>query len=416
MSARRPRTDLRAALGRLSRRSTLLGLLVAALGAAALAVVSVSSNGVPLPNRYEFAVDVPGRTPPLKVSDPVRIAGKPAGKIVALTPGPDRVRVRVALDGDAAPLGRDARVRVRVVLGTSLAFLAVEPGDRADPLPSGDVLPGAPVSVGSSLPQALEVFDRETRAAVATNVVATAVAANGRGHAGNAGIADLRALSETAPPQLRAVVRDPSAVRRAVGDAAPVARALSGARADDVAQGISDADVLLSSAARVRHQLRASITRAADAQQRLITMANRFDASGRATVAMLEQAQPALRATVEQAPSGIRAMRAIRSLRQPLDDLAEVAPPTLTALRRSLPRLSHPAGSVQPLLAALVSFAQAVGPYNEDFAVASGFVASTADNQFGGERAVRVSVSVGCHAHVNLRPLPGTAHLDRTPC
>ena len=50
----------------------------------------------------------------------VRIAGKIAGTVTSVQPGPDVLRVNASLSGQYAPLGRGASVHIGVLLGTSL--------------------------------------------------------------------------------------------------------------------------------------------------------------------------------------------------------------------------------------------------------------------------------------------------------
>ncbi|MBJ7328543.1 MAG: hypothetical protein JHC95_01530 [Solirubrobacteraceae bacterium] len=399
----------------LASRPVLLGGLILTLGAMLVGLALVSANGVPGTSGYEFRVDVPGRTPPLKVSDAVRIAGKPAGKIVALAPAADHVRVTISLDSGSAPIGRDARVAVRVVLGTSLAYVTIDPGEVDDPLPSGEVLRSGPVAVGSSLPQALEIFDRETRNSIGAIVTETAAGVQGQGMAMNGGLRDLNALARDGAPLLQAVARE-HALGPLVRDAGPVMRATLGRRPDDIRQGIADLDAVLSATAAVSGDLRKSIENTAALQRRYLQSATDYDATARSATALLDEALPALRSVREIAPDATDALDDVRALRAPIRDLDRITRPSLRRLEAIMPKLVDTAGTAQPMLVTLNRLSQQVGPYLEDLLAAAAGAASASRGTLGGERGLRASISLGCHTNVNPLPAPKSAHLDRKSC
>jgi ABC-type transporter Mla subunit MlaD len=113
----------------LDQRTLLLGFAVVAVGAVIIVFAWLSNNGLPFQSRYPFSVELPGTTPPVASGAQVRVAGKIAGAVTGVEPGPNTLRVNAYLDSSYGPLGRGASIHVGVLLGTTLVYLVVNPGD-----------------------------------------------------------------------------------------------------------------------------------------------------------------------------------------------------------------------------------------------------------------------------------------------
>lgn len=411
----RLRSGLRHRAAGLQQRTLALGLALAAVGVAIVVVAWQSTSGLPFESRYPFTVILPASTPPIDTNDQVRIAGKVAGGVSSVEPQDGRLRVNAYLRGSYAPLGRGASVHVGVLLGTTLVYLIVEPGDYHHPLPAGTVIPNSRVTVSSTLPQALEAFDAATRRALARDITVTGEGWLGRGQETNGALADLRADLRDGIPLLRAVDPAPGMLGRLIAGAAATAQGLEGLRPGDLGQATSgSADFF---------QTLATGNRAGE-------LTARFAAVERQLLATLPQTDPALAqaadsarafdALTRQVAGQLPAFETLFGSGGPLVQgsarLAAASPPVLRSLPPLLQQLRRPALTI-PLIAGYGRrFARAVNAYAAEINSFGQRLAEATSFTLGGVPVLRTTSTIVCSSGRDPYPAPGQAARDRKPC
>jgi hypothetical protein len=402
-------------LAALEQRTLLLGFAVAGVGAVIVAFAWVSTNGVPFEGRYPFTVVVPASTPPIATGAQVRIAGKIAGNVTSVQPSPTTLRVNAYLYSSYAPLGRGTRVHVGVLLGTTLVYLVISPGDDRHPLPAGTVIPESRVTMSSTLPEALETFDAATRAALARNITVTGEGWIGRGQQTNGAIADQRVAYAYGTPLLRAVVPVKGVLARAIAAAASVSHAILGLRPDDNAAGTT--------AAATFWQTLAAGNRAAIATQRFAGVEQQ-----------LRETLPLANQTIGAATSATRALEplALQIVAEDPDFIAlfasgpqlldstrrfnRYAPAVLRGLIPVLGSLREPALALPLIVSYGNAFEQALRAYSTEVNIAARQLAAVTSYTYNGTTALRVTGTLGCAGGRNPYPAPGQAAKDRRAC
>ena len=415
--ALRIRGRLLRAVGRIERHPLLLGLGVAAVGGVIAIIAALSVNGVPFQNRYEFSVHVPGDTPPLKAGDQVRVAGKLAGLVTKVTPGRDSLRADVKLYPQFAPVGRDARVHIGVVLGTSLAYLVLRPGDaRGDPLPEGAEIPAHRVSTNSSLPQALEAFDKRTREAIAHDFDVLGRGAIGQGARANAGLLDLRAVATDGGPILDALTPPGRALSRTIAGAARTTRGLRGQRPDDVAAGTEAAPRALAPLAEHSEALGENFDRAAAAEREALATLPPTQRALDELTAGLADVEPATRAIVAMLADSERLFSADEALRRETRRFGRAAQPLLRQLAPAARALIRPAKQLDASVEPIARVASLFDEYEADFDRLGDSLVKAFSYKRNGVPVLRASGSIGCHRYRTPFPQPGEAFKDRRRC
>jgi phospholipid/cholesterol/gamma-HCH transport system substrate-binding protein len=176
-----------------------LGLAFVAVIAAAIGV----SHLLPRLGPYEVTVPVQNAAGLSPGSD-LMIAGALAGRVESIGLGQGAALVTVSVDAEHAPLHRDAAVSIRPKSLLGERYLALDPGQAADTLPSGATLPATHVTQSTDLEDVVNTFDAPTRAKLQTLVVELGGGVAGRGTELNAGLAagrqdlaDLRGIAAT---------------------------------------------------------------------------------------------------------------------------------------------------------------------------------------------------------------------------
>lgn len=415
----RPPSRLRGRLLRgvavLERRSLALGCVVAALGGMIGLFAWASTGGISFGGHYPFTVILPGTTPPLAGGAQVRVAGKIAGAVSGTEPAPDTLRVNAYLNSGYGPLGRGASIHVGVLLGTTLVYLVVNPGDTRHPLPPGTVIPESRVTLSSSLPQALETFTTATRRALARNLTVIGEGWLGKGAETNTAIADQTLDYEQGTPLLRALIPTPGVLSRVIGASATVAHALDGDRPDDVGA--------LTSGAATFWQTLAAHGRAA-------TAVHRFPGAEQQLLATL----PETDGTIAAATTAARAFEPLAGEVQALDPSFETlfhsapalvdatrrfnahAPAVLHELLSVLRALHEPALALPQLIENGSTFASAIQAYSGDITILATDLAAATSYTYDGHYALRVTGTLGCAGGRDPYPKPGEAEKDSRAC
>jgi ABC-type transporter Mla subunit MlaD len=409
------RTAMHRLLAALERRTLLLGGAVAAVGAVIVVFAWLSTNGVPFQGKYPFTVVLPASTPPVPTGAQVRIAGKVAGSVTSVEPTPTTLRVDAYLYSSYGPLGRGARVHVGVLLGTTLVYLVISPGDYHHPLPSGSTIPESRVTLSSTLPQALETFDAATRAALARNITVTGEGWLGRGQQTNAAIADQRVDYQYGTPLLRAAVPVKGVLARAIAAAATVSHAVLGVRPDDNAAGTTAAATFWRTLATGNRAALATQRFAGAEHQLLATLplANQtLDAATAATGSL----EPLAREIAAQDPDFIALFASGPQLVDATRRFNRYAPRVLRGLIPALDALHEPALAL-PLIVSYGSlFDRALAAYSTELGVAARQLAAVTSYTYNGHTALRVTGTLGCAGGRDPYPAPGQAFKDRRAC
>jgi ABC-type transporter Mla subunit MlaD len=417
MSRTSRRARIAGPIDRLGRRTWLLGLIVVTIGGAITVAAAVSTNGVPVPPGYTFVVQVPRDAPPLKVAAPVRIAGKRAGSVVALRPERDDLLAEVEVDERYAPVGRDARVVVRSAVGTSLTYLVVQPGDARDPIPAGGTLPPRQVEFVSSLPQALETFDAEVRAALQTNLTVPAAGLRGRGEKINRSLGNVRrSVEDGAELAQAAASRPPGTVRESLRNAGTVYGALAGSRPDDLGATISAVARVTAATSRRRTDVARGLRGSAALQAAAPPVLDDLDRTTASATVLFEQAAPLLRSLGAQSGDVQAILEAGPQLSRDVSSLLDLARPALQSFRRSSVVLRRSVVGIEPLLGALADFSAGASPYGAEIETLAVRLLEAGTHKGLDGYVLRVSPGLGCHTSQNPRPAPGKVSEDRRAC
>jgi hypothetical protein len=399
----------------LERRTLLLGGAVAAAGAVIVAFAWLSTNGVPFQGKYPFTVVLPASTPPVPTGAQVRIAGKVAGGVASVEPTPTTLRVNAFLYSSYGPLGRGARVHVGVLLGTTLVYLVISPGDYRYPLPAGSTIPENRVTLSSTLPQALETFDAATRRALARNITVTGEGWVGRGEQTNTAIADQRVDYAYGTPLLRALVPVKGVLARAISAAATVSHAVLGVRPDDVAAGTTAADTFWRTLA-TGNRAGLATRRFAGAERQLLRtlpLANQTLGAATAATGALE---PLAREIAAEDPDFVGLFASGPQLLDAARRFNHYAPRVLRELMPALGALHEPALAL-PLIVSYGSlFDRALAGYSTELNVAARQLAAVTSYTYNGHTALRVTGTLGCAGGRDPYPAPGQAFKDRRAC
>lgn len=414
-AARKPRAAMLRTVGRLEQRTLVLGLLVTALAGLIGLFAWASTGGISFGGRYPFTVILPGTTPPLATGAQVRVAGKIAGAVTGTEPAPNTLRVNAYLNGSYAPLGAGARVHVGVLLGTTLVYLVVSPGDSRRPLPPGTVIPERDVTLSSSLPQALETFNAATRRALARNIAVIGGGWAGRGAQTNTAIADQTLDYRRGTPILRALVPAPGALGAVIADTAQVATALGGERPGDLA-GLTSGAASFWQTLAAHDRAGALVAAVPAAEQQLLQTAAPADGAistaTRAATAFeplataIARLDPGLQALFDSGPALADATRTFNAH----------APAVLKALSTVIPELRGPAESLPVLIPSGNTVADALSAYAGDIDTLARGLAAVTSYSYDGKTALRLTGTIGCVGGRDPYPKPGQAEKDAKAC
>jgi hypothetical protein len=401
-------------VGRLERRTLGLGFAVAGVGALIALFAWVSTNGVPFQGRYPFTVELPGSTPPIAGGAQVRIAGKIAGTVTSVQPSATTLRVNASLASQYAPLGRGASVHVGVLLGTTLVYLVVNPGDYRHPLPAGTVIPASRVTLSSSLPQALETFDAATRKALARNITVTGEGWIGRGLQTNGAIADQRVDYEQGTPLIRAATSGGS-LARLIAAAATVAQGLRGLRPDDNAVGTTAAATFWDTLATGNRAATAT-QRFAGAEQQLLSTLPQADQTIASATDAARAIEPLALQIVAEDPAFQALFASDRTLIDATRRFNRYAPNVLRGLMPVFDALRRPALALPLIIRYGSDLQAALDAYSTELNVLTKRLSQVTGYTFAGGPALRVSGSLACAGGRDAYPAPGQAPKDRRRC
>jgi ABC-type transporter Mla subunit MlaD len=399
----------------LEQRTLALGFGVAAVGAVIAAVAWLSTTGLPFQGSYPFTVVVPASTPPIAKGAEVRIAGKIAGNVTSVQPSPTTLRVNAFLRTSFGPLGRGASIHVGVLLGTTLVYLVVSPGDHHHPLRPGTVIPESRVTMSNTLPQALETFDAATRAALARDITVVGEGWLGRGQQTNSAIADQRVDYTYGTPLLRALVPFRGVLADATAAAASVSRAVLGTRPDDNAAGTTASATFWQTLA-ARNRAAVATQRFGAAEQQLLQTLPAADQTIAAATDATRPLEALAQQIVAEDPDFVALFKSAPALVDSTRRFNRDAPGVLRGLIPTLDALREPALALPLIVGYGAAFGPALDPYASELNTAAARLIAVTSFTYAGKTALRVTGTIGCLGHRDPYPPPGQAQNDTRPC
>jgi virulence factor Mce-like protein len=340
--------------------------LVAAVSTAIVVILVAFAvaiyHGVPWINYKTIYATVP-QTGNLIAHDPVRIAGVRVGQVSGITIQHDG-NVRVALQinpGTKLPLGTTFAVRANGLLGSR--YIQLIPG--TDPthreLAAGTTLHGNANSLTYGVPDALNVFDRQTRGSLGTMVTGLGKGLLGRGPALNQTIHEIASESGAAQ-QLVAGLTGPGRLSHLVPSLESLLIPLDTARYEITA--------LLSPAATSAQPFvdqRAAVQAALDQAPSALAAANAGLANGERLLSAADALSLQARAILPQAPAGLEATTVLLKTSHPAliraRSLLAAARPAVPALLRITNALSPVLPPTSDALRRGTGIANDVGPF-----------------------------------------------------
>jgi ABC-type transporter Mla subunit MlaD len=397
-----------------------LGVLALIVGAGIGFLAYVSVLGLPWQHRYTFTVVVPGATtPPPQVGGIVRVDGNLAGAITSVTSNFQTARITAEIDSKYAPLGRNAQVAVAVVPGTSAVFLNVEPGDWHRALPSGSVIPGHDVTVGTSIAQVLSQFNTATRTDLSRDIYVIGSGFNGNGETLGDALGQLPDLLQGGTAIAHALLGNTSTGTLAthlLDDGAQVAHTLRGLRPNDVADTITQSRRVADAFAAEQKPLGEALDKLASLQQVLLPAAplvsevtGQIGTFAQAATPVANEIAPQLAGLAHVFSQGRNLVQAVKLFNPP-------AHAVLRVLAKLAVLLRDPAEDLQPLLASTVSIAGALSGRGQELQQIAAGVNGMFGSYEGRVVLVKAYPSLACAPYHDAYPAPGQADKDAKPC
>jgi phospholipid/cholesterol/gamma-HCH transport system substrate-binding protein len=353
-------------------RRVIGSVLLGVLGVVVLLIVIGGGD-----DRYKVTVQLASATG-LRTGSEVKVGGVPVGTIGSLGLGRgDVVQAGLELDPEKVEIRRDASVEIVTSNLLGSKFISLTPGDGAEPLPAGGVIPRTRVSYPTELDQFLDVLDADTRTRLQVLVNELGIAVTGRRADFNQALLLLPKDLASATRLLDEVVSDNQTLGRLVARSSrlvtrlvPERRALS--RLVDVAgetlrttaqrqaqlrQTLARAPGTLRSAQRFLADLRTTAKPLGPAARAITAAAPPLTATLAALPGFERDARPALATATDVAPSltrlGVQATPVLRRAKPTTRALA-------TFSRNSVPLLRTLDVSIDDVLATAEGWARAI--------------------------------------------------------
>ncbi|HWX44329.1 MAG TPA: MlaD family protein [Solirubrobacteraceae bacterium] len=185
----------------------LIGALTTLIAAVAVYISYNAANGLPFTPTYNIKVELP-ETSGLQKGNEVRLTGKRIGVVSGLTPHQDSATGRVTaivslkLEKHIAPLPADTTTLVQSVSTIGLKYLELTRGHARKGIPEGGTIPASQSHEPVQIQGFFNMFDKQTRVAIAQNTDTFGNGLAGRGLGLNNTIAMLRPLVHNAVPVL----------------------------------------------------------------------------------------------------------------------------------------------------------------------------------------------------------------------
>lgn len=390
------------------RRLLSIGLAAAVLAAAAGATVWAVSM-----DRYRVSVVLRSATNLLE-GGVVTLKGFKVGQIDDISVEQGRARIKLAIEGDAAPLHDGAQVRVewKALLGER--WIAIEDGKSTNPpIPDGGTIPGRQLQP-MELDQVLNALDKRTRKRLSSLVSRLENTVDGNEQ-------DITKALRSAGPALHRLAQvlkglgtDGQAIKDLVTQLNDMISTLA-KRDGDVAHIVNELTEATSNVVGKRQQLSAALKRLPQTLATAKATLGDVPETTKAVIPLMEDLRPVtdkLRATAGQLA------RVLRDLEPTVDELG----PTLRAARKLLnytPGLLDSAKATLPGITTTANYLNPVlnylRPYTPEVAGWMSAWASDAANYDSNGHFVRIYPSAGLAGAVRENPGVRPPGLESNP-
>jgi virulence factor Mce-like protein len=271
----------------------------------------------------------------------VRTGGVPVGTVARVDLGKaDRAVAVLHLDKSSAPIGQGAHAEIRPSNLMGEKFVDLDPGDVQQPQPSGTTIPMARTGTPPELDDLLDVFDHDTRVALAAFLAEQGTAVAGRG-------GDIATTLMRMPPAL---------------DQAQQLMAGLGRDNQAMARMVVASDRVLASVAAQRPSLGKLVDTAGGALQSLASRRSQLGDTVRKAPATLAQVRQSL-VTLEQAAAPlIPAARGLRATAAPLTSTLRQIPSFVASADPTLRIAQNVSPSLDRLGRGATPFVRRLGP------------------------------------------------------
>jgi phospholipid/cholesterol/gamma-HCH transport system substrate-binding protein len=310
-----------------------------------LAIVALGApSGLPFVS-YRTAYTTIPDVGNLQAHNDIRIAGVRVGQVLAETTQAGGVRLTLQLSSGVGSLPSDttAVVRSNGLLGER--YLQLIPGTSQQPLPDGGTIRAGALSLTLGIPEALQVFDTQTRGALTQMVDGLGGGLVGRGP----GINDALSVSPQAAhdfQQTAQAILNPSAnAARLVGSFETATAALDGAK-ESLARLLSPAHVALQPFVDQRAAVQQSLVQAPPT----LSAASAALARSLTLLTTVRALSGAVNQTLPPAPQALAATNELLRDSPPSLTLADAL---LSRAKTAVPATLQITSSLQPVLAPL---------------------------------------------------------------
>ncbi|WP_026909856.1 MlaD family protein [Patulibacter minatonensis] len=293
----------------------------------------------------------------LRKHSSVKIGGVPGGSVEDLKiTGRDTAIVKMKLDKDAWPIGKDASIKIRPTDLLGERYVALEVGNLKDPAPKGFQIAESKVKLPVELDDVINTFDGDTRTRIKVLVNEFGIALGDQGK-------DLAKLLDAMPAslddarQLVSEINTEDASLKTLLARGDSLTATVSPKRDQLADLITQAQDTLGSLATRREELGATLDSAPAGLAALNTTLSRLRIASTdlrpASVDLQRTAGP-LKDTLEALPgfeeSARQSLKAAKSAAPSLTKLGKKATPPLQALTPTLANVKQFSSDLKPTL------------------------------------------------------------------
>ncbi len=339
-------------LRRAARPSVWLVLLIIASLAAAGIILSNIGVGLPWSDTYKVRVEVDDAAGVVGKKQSVRMAGIDVGRIDAVELENGKAVVTLAIDGDRAPLYRDARLRLRPETPLNDFFINIEKRGTpaAGKLEGNEILPAERTQVAVNVGKVLDVFNADTRSRLEQTIDEAGAGLGDRGPQFRQSLVELTPFLRAARRITQETAERRTQTARLVHNFRLMTEEL-GRRDGELRQVVQGGAASLGELGTSEAAIRSLVDELPPTMRQLDTTFKQV----RRTADELDPAFDAFRPVADALPKGLDELRRF----------SVAAQPSLAKLRKPLPQLDTLLAALRPTARGLRSSFQALTPVPE---------------------------------------------------